>query len=313
MRRSRPELADGADGDLADWLAAHAAVAAAAPAGGPATVGGAHPTPPGGPATPGSEPDYGELEWRAQAAYLRLLATAPEVASRALGDGVAVLTGLESNAENGVVCSRGPGELAELLAWLDAPAQWLLAPPTEPPDLLERLVAAGAVAERTAVVMGADLGSVPTPGVIAPDVRIVAVRDRAQLEAWMGIAEACHFVDPGAQRERWTAIAASLGLRADGPLQHRLAVVDGQPVGIAAVLLGGSHAALRHLAVLPIARRAGVGRALMAHLAAEARRAGALHATLGPTPESIPFYRGCGFVLRPDVRDRILYLPYSPA
>ncbi len=98
-----------------------------------------------------------------------------------------------------------------------------------------------------------------------------------------------------------------------GPLQHRLAVVDGEPVGIAAVLLGGSHAALRHLAVLPIARRAGVGRALMAHLAAEARRAGARHATLGPTPESIPFYRGCGFVLRPDVRDRILYLPYSPA
>ena len=65
--------------------------------------------------------------------------------------------------------------------------------------------------------------------------------------------------------------------------------------------------------MLPVARRAGVGRALMAHLAAEARRAGARHATLGPTPESIPFYRGCGFVLRPDVRDRILYLPYSPA
>ena len=67
-------LADGADGDLADWLAAHAAPA---PAGGPATDGGAEPTPaaapatPGGaqpaagaPATPGGEPDYGELEWR---------------------------------------------------------------------------------------------------------------------------------------------------------------------------------------------------------------------------------------------------------
>ena len=191
--RVAPELVADADGDLADWLAEAAAAGAS----------GAAPAAPRA-ARPADEPDYAELEWRAEAAYLRRLATAPAAAARPVGDGIAVRTGLDSNAENGVVCSRDPGDLEPLLAWLDAPAQWLLAPPTEPPDLLARLVAAGAIAERTAVVMGAQLGSVPPPGVIAPDTAIVPVREREQLDAWMGIAEACRFVDPGGQRERWT-------------------------------------------------------------------------------------------------------------
>jgi GNAT superfamily N-acetyltransferase len=59
------------------------------------------------------------------------------------------------------------------------------------------------------------------------------------------------------------------------------------------------------LAVLPEHRRRGIGRALLA-------RALALEVTyvvLGPTPESIPFYRRLGFELRPALRDRCFYLP----
>ena len=81
---------------------------------------------------------------------------------------------------------------------------------------------------------------------------------------------------------------------------------------MAAFLLDGDNVSLRHLAVLPGARRAGVGQALGARVAAEARRAGARTATLGPTPESIPVYRGWGFVLRRALRDRVLYLPSPP-
>ena len=52
------------------------------------------------------EPPYGELGWAAERAYLRLLATSPLAESRPCGDGLAVLTGVDSNSENGVVCSR---------------------------------------------------------------------------------------------------------------------------------------------------------------------------------------------------------------
>ena len=291
------ELAAEADGDLADWLTTHGADGETAPVAAP----------------PADEPDYAELEFRAQATYLRLLADSPAAAARPAGDGVAVRTGVDSNAENGVVCSRDPGDLGALLDWLDAPAQWLLTPPTAPPDLLHRLLDAGATAERTAVVMGADLGSLPPPRVVAPDIEVVPVRAGQALAAWMGVAEACRFVDPGGQRKRWTEVVAGLGLGAGRPLQLRLAVRAGAVVGMAAFLLDGDNVSLRHLAVLPAARRAGVGEALGAHIAAEARRAGARHATLGPTPESIPVYRGWGFVLRPGVRDRVLYRPSRPS
>jgi ankyrin repeat protein/GNAT superfamily N-acetyltransferase len=315
--RIPPELATEAEGDLADSLAGAAGGAEGADAAGAtgrATAGGADAAGATGRATAGAtravpdEPDYAELEWRADAAHLRLLAASPAAAVRAVGDGVAVRIGLESHAENGVVCSRFHGDLDELIAWLDAPAQWLLTPPTDPPDLLARLVSAGAIAERTAVVMGAEIGSVPPPGVVPTEIAIVPVRDRARLEAWMDIAEACRFVDPGAQRALWAEVLAGFG--PGGPLQLRLAVRDGAPVGMAAFLLDGDNVSLRHLAVLPAERRSGVGQALGAHLAAEARRAGARTATLSPTPESIPVYRGWGFVLRPAVRDRVLYLPW---
>jgi GNAT superfamily N-acetyltransferase len=61
--------------------------------------------------------------------------------------------------------------------------------------------------------------------------------------------------------------------------------------------------------VLAPERRGGVGRALVEHVLREARAAGALTAVLGPTPDTIAFYRLLGFVLRGDLRDRSFYLP----
>ena len=94
-------------------------------------------------------PPYAELEHAAHAAYLAALpGERIEV-----GDGFAVRTGIDSNSENGVVCSLLDGDPAEVIAWIDgAPAQWLVGPGS---DLRDRLVAAGCRPERTAVVMGA--------------------------------------------------------------------------------------------------------------------------------------------------------------
>ena len=63
------------------------------------------------------------------------------------------------------------------------------------------------------------------------------------------------------------------------------------------------------LAVLPEYRRQGIGRALLARALEHAPE----YVVLGPTPESIPFYRRLGFELRPALKDRCFYLPARTA
>jgi GNAT superfamily N-acetyltransferase len=70
------------------------------------------------------------------------------------------------------------------------------------------------------------------------------------------------------------------------------------------------HPASRHVADLGLMvaashRRRGIGRALLAR----ALQLDVTHVVLGPTPDSIPFYRRLGFELRPALKDRVYYLP----
>jgi ankyrin repeat protein/GNAT superfamily N-acetyltransferase len=258
----------------------------------------------------GGEPPYGELGWAAEAAYLRLLATSPLAETRPCGDGVAVCTGLASNSENGVVCSRIDGDagatIAEAVRWLaerDAPAQWLLADPTAPADLRERLTEAGARPERSAVIMGAVLDELALDDPPPPGLEIVAVRDAVALRAWAAL------VEPAEPRARAVEVLASLGLDPDAPLQHRLARRGGEVVGAASFLLHADTVLGQQLAVAAPERRAGIGRALVQACAREARAAGARVALVGPTPDTVAFHRLLGFALRPWPRDRSYYLP----
>jgi ankyrin repeat protein/GNAT superfamily N-acetyltransferase len=256
------------------------------------------------------EPPYGELGWDAEQAYLRLLASSPIAEQRPCGDGFAVVTGVQSNTENGVVCSRLEGDvdaaIAATLAWFadrDAPAQWLLADPVDPPDLRVRLVAAGAHPERTAVVMGAMLDRLALDDPRPPGLEIVAVRGAAALDAWAEV------VGPAEPRARAVEILASLGLGADAPLQHRVARRGGEVVGAASFLLHGETVLGQQLAVAAPERRGGIGRALVQAAAREAMAAGARIALVAPTPDTVAFYRLLGFALRPWPRDRSYYVP----
>jgi ankyrin repeat protein/acetyltransferase (GNAT) family protein len=266
------------------------------------------------------EPPYAELEWAAAAAYLRHLATSPLAESRACGDGVAVFTGIDDNTENGVVCSRLDEGVDETIAWLrGAPAQWLVADD----HLRERLVAAGANPERTAVVMGAELdrmapaaaahaGLAPTAtgDQAAPaDLTIAAVRDEMALADWIAVAGECVLDAPAEQLERRRALIASLGLSTDAPLQLRIARRDGRAVGVASFFVHGETVLGQHLGVLAPERLVGVGRALVQACARDARAADARFALIAPTPDTIAFYRLLGAVLRPGLRDRSFYLP----
>jgi ankyrin repeat protein len=255
-----------------------------------------------------AEPPYGELDWEAHAAYLRLLATSPLSEHRPCGDGVAVITGVESNSENGVVASRLDGDadatIAETLRFLrDAPSQWLIADPVAPADLRERLVAAGARPERTAVVMGAALDGLALDGEPPPGLEVAPVRDEAALRAWGQV------VEPAEPRARTIEVLASLGLGPDAPLQHRLARRDGSIVGAASFFMHDDTVVGHQLAVVATERRGGNGRALVQACAREALAAGARVAVVAPTPDTVAFYRLLGFALRASPRDRTYYVP----
>jgi ankyrin repeat protein/GNAT superfamily N-acetyltransferase len=251
------------------------------------------------------EPPYAELAWAAEAAYLRHLASSPLVESRPCGDGIAVITGIDDNTENGVVCSRLEGDVGEAVAWLrGVPAQWLVADD----QLRDRLVAAGASPERTGVVMGAELDQV-VDGPPPAGIEVVAVRDDAALAEWMAIAGESTLDAPPADLERRAAVVASLGLDARAPLQLRIARRVGRAIGVASFFVHGETVLGQHVGVVAEERRAGVGHALVRTAARDARAAGARVAVLGPTPDTIGFYRLLGAVLRPALRDRSFYLP----
>ena len=227
-----------------------------------------------GGAEPRTRADYAELEHAAHAAYLAALPGAERIE---VGDGFAVRTGVDSNSENGVVCSALDGDPAEVIAWLGgAPAQWLR---RRGSDLHDRLVAAGCRPERTAVVMGARLAALDLG---EPE------GEPAGGDEYRAVAEAVDFGAGavGAQQRSWRAGTAA-----------RSAIVG--------TFMHGDTAVVLDLAVLPEHRRQGIGRALLARAL---ERAGA-HVVLGPTPDSIPFYRRLGFELRPALRDRCFYLP----
>jgi ankyrin repeat protein/ribosomal protein S18 acetylase RimI-like enzyme len=216
-------------------------------------------------------PDYAELEHAAHAAYL---ATLPGDRI-AVGDGFAVRTGAESNSENGVVSDAG--DVEEVVAWMaGAWAQWLVSAES---DLHDRLVAAGCRPERTAVVMGAPLAALELGD---PE------GEPAEAEEYRAVAEAVGF-----------------GEGAVGATARYVARRDGRAVGLVSTFVHGGTAVVLELAVLQEHRRQGIGRALLAR----ALQLDVTHVVLGPTPDSIAFYRRLGFELRPALKDRVYYLP----
>jgi GNAT superfamily N-acetyltransferase len=260
----------------------------------------------GRPVTP---PPYGELGWTLQAAYLGLLAEIPGVEARAVGDGVAVRTGVPSNAHNGVVGTDfGDADVATVLAWLaDVPAKWLVGPEPSPADLGERLAAAGAEPERRMVFMGAELADLDT----APWPGAELVSTPAELDGWLDVAEECKIMEAQTREHRrlWAHVLAGLGLGDSGLVRHLLARRAGRAIALASIQLHGGTACLLHLGVVPGERGRGVGRELARAALYAAVESGCRQALVEPDPDALPFFGRLGFRVVAWPPDRTWYLP----
>ncbi len=241
--------------------------------------------------------NYAELGWTVQAEWLKRLAASARAQVRELGEGFAVLSGVNSNAHNGVVCSGGVDDaaIAEIVGWFQAagvPAQWLVAADSA---LGPQLAAAGLRPERTAVVMGAEIADLPVDTTPPDGVEIVEA-DRGR---WIAVAQASSlFEDAEREGDLLDAVEGATRL---------VALRGGAPVGIAGSIAVGDTLYLQYLAVRESERERGVGRSLTA---ARLRAApGCRHAVLDPAPDAIAFHRRLGFELRPALRDRVFYLP----
>ncbi|MBV8734262.1 MAG: ankyrin repeat domain-containing protein [Solirubrobacterales bacterium] len=248
---------------------------------------------------------FGEAAWSTEVALFTIMTRSPLAETRVVGDGFAVRTGRFDNSRNGVVCSRLPEQhadeqIASVLGWLRerrAPAQWLLGPQTEPPDLRERLERAGCQPERTAVHMAAriadlDLSPKRQPG----DLEVTPIHDTGRLAEALDAAQDARLL-------------ASLGLQDVAPLRHYAALLSGRTAGVVRILIDGINAEVLELNVNANERRRGIGRALVLHALDAAAAAGSTIATIGPTPATVPFYEALGMTLERYPPDRCYYTP----
>ena len=148
-------------------------------------------------------------------------------------------TGIDSNAENAVLADAATdAEVAALTTGSGHAAAWHV---RAPGPLGARLVARGAVAERTAVVMGAPVGDVAVRAA-PPGVDVVPVTDAA------GLADGAALL--GAPfTGRWVELLAAIGFA--GPLQHRVARRGDAVAGLASFLVDERTLLVLQLAVAP--------------------------------------------------------------
>jgi GNAT superfamily N-acetyltransferase len=245
----------------------------------------------------------------AHAAYLRHLGTAAAAEVLGDGDGVyAVRTAVASNGENGVL-SSGPvaaDTVWRVCAWFAegrVPASWL----TEDDRSTAVLEAAGCTAERSAVEMRAAVRDVPAGG--AAGVAVEPVASERGLEAWLDVAGACGWFENEQERRALNDLYGGIGLPASSPFRLWLARHGDVPVGMAAAFHAGVTVLLSAVAVLPAARRRGIGRALALARLRDARDGGCETAVLAPSPDGAALYRSLGFETHPQPPDRWFYLP----
>jgi len=211
-------------------------------------------------------------------------------------------SGLRWRVLNGAVLASLPessaGErIADTLAWFgkrSVPWRWIVGPRSAPHDLGHRLVEAGmrAASDHPGMVLRLDRMRDEPPELRGLDVH--EVLDEADFGGWADV-----------QRDTWGLSAESdgawrrahlrLGFGTDLPLRNYVALLDGRPVGGAAVFLAEGVAGIYNVAVIPEARGKGIGREVTLAGLRDARELGFSLSTLGSSDLGLPVYLRIGY------------------
>jgi GNAT superfamily N-acetyltransferase len=133
------------------------------------------------------------------------------------------------------------------------------------------------------------------------------VRSEADLDGWLGLAGACGWYET--PEERAASKALDLELAVSPAHDFSVAWSGGDGGGMASAVYAGDLALLTSVAVLPSARRHGIGRALALSRLRTALERGCEVAVLAPSPDGAALYRALGFETHRQPPDRWFYLP----
>jgi GNAT superfamily N-acetyltransferase len=169
--------------------------------------------------------------------------------------------------------STASERIAEAIGWLGARNdlwRWLVGPTSRPPDLGDRLLAAGLDLAGESAGMALDLRGWQGVGPLPDGVSIAPVTNEAGLERWRLVQQRGLGLDD-ASAEAWWIAHRRGGFGAGLPLMNWLANLHGVPVGAAALFVGANVAGIYNVCTVPEARGRGIGAAVTGR---RARRGG---------------------------------------
>lgn len=200
---------------------------------------------------------------------------------------------------------RRAGELLDRLMDNGQPFQWWAGPTSHSGTVDECLGRRGLVSEGANPGMHFDLrrDDLPPSG---QDIRVAASPDehRAAMTTFLtGFGMPLELLAP------FDEVIGSLNRSSGEPVALLHAYVDDVPAGTGLVVVVDGVAGLYNIAVVPDARRRGLGRSITAALLRMAQEAGCQSAILHASEMGYPVYRALGFEHVCDVRQHVWFPP----
>lgn len=255
-----------------------------------------------------------ELGVAGQIAWFELLADSAAGMAWAHGSRMAVVTGIASNADNGIVLDRAAlndeaalRHLIHQVLEADVPASLVLTEPVPTPELAP-LFELGLSPENSATQMTMSLSTATAP-ILPEGVKIEVVTDGTLLRRGLRALGEDWFDEH--ELEQRAQCYEHVGLGLGHRVRHWVALRNEVVIGMATSFRFDEIVELAHCGVLASERRKGVATALTAVRLSSAMQDGAIHAVLSPSPDGHRLHQTLGFESTPVPRDRWFYLPVA--